>query len=151
MELMCVLDIYIFQSSLEGFLNPAGVEEPLLEGESTARETIRARAFTQSQIEHNSFAFFMLSSYVEDPLFGPLDEVQLSPYHGRGPCLCFNSMCPCLPCSRFLKGLPECGGFQYVFLQPIVRMLTLMWFSGSRYLSWLKDEEPVQLLFFIVL
>lgn len=30
-------------------------------------------------------------------------------------------------------------------------MLPLMWFSGSRCLSWLKDEQPVRLLFFLVL
>lgn len=29
--------------------------------------------------------------------------------------------------------------------------VTLMWFSGSGYLSWLKDEEPVWVLLFVVL
>lgn len=121
-----------FSKLPRGFSYPAGVEEPLPKGES--------------------FRFFIPSSCLEDTLFGPSADVQFSLYHGRVPYLWFNSMCPCLLCSRFLKRLLlECGGLKNAFFQPIIRMLTLMWFSGSRCLSWLKDEEPVQLLFFLVL
>lgn len=73
-----------------GFPNLAGVEEPLL--------------------QEINFPFFTPSSCLEDTVFGPSDEVQFSLYHGR--VLDLTLLCPCLPCSRSLKGVLEYGGFK---------------------------------------
>lgn len=70
---------------------------------------------------------------------GPMDERWLSLCGGWVPCPCFRSARPLSSESSVSEEYGWGAGNGRLFFQPIIRpRVTLMWFSGSRYLSWFK-------------
>lgn len=139
-----------FQRSPEGFLIQP-VEEPLLKGENTAIEEGLWPSFYITWNTAQKVSSLHTFTLIGRSILCPFGWGFVLPYPGGVPCPRFTSLYPLSSVFSMSEGIAWVLRSQVHLLSASHSSVTLMWFRGSGYLSRLKDEEPLQLLFFVAL